>query len=214
MSKRQSPSVTWKNSPVKTFSPEEHGSAGPWSGGSLDSRHRKIHLRQDDEIYSLLLSRASSSFFNDDADHTPEDSRNKHREETPLGTPRQAIPSMSIHFDDDDKYNDDDYAKCVVPGAGGSMQAYSITPEESLQDRLEVDSKGNEKECTVKEATFFDIEYKRNSELMSTDYQLLQYVDFLKKVEKDFPTTTDIPNQVEFTSCDVLAKAVMEKVKS
>lgn len=56
-------------------------------------------------------------------------------------------------------------------------------------------------------------EYKRNTELMSVDYELLPYVDFLDRVEKEFPAVANTSDNVDFTSCEVLAQAVMKKVQ-
>lgn len=235
--------MTWKNSPVKTFFPDEFKRAE----GSSDGNHtqRSVQLRQDDEIYSMLLSRASESFFDDDNDHGTPTSNDAHRAQT---TDSQDADALSYGDDNDyidrnsnnytqkesldgrenDSYMFSKYSTESPPRTSGNAWTCGAErggargPHQDGDARADyfenyvnnnVNSMHEAKKEEINENDM-KIEYRRNEKLMSTDYQLLPYIDFLNSVEMEYPTLPTSQDRVDFTSCDVLASAVMEKVRN
>lgn len=200
------PVVTWKKSPVKTFFPEEfkRGSAGD---GRDPRIRRNIQLHQDDEIYSMLLSRASASFFDDDNDHTPVSKAATDDSHLP-GTPTAETPDYARTGAESSANNSSIEIKGVsMKGLHGPFESHQSRGMQAGEvAAISAPAAG------PPPSVFEGMEYKRNDEVFFTDYQLLQYIDFLKEVECEFPTTADVRNVVEFSSAEVMANAVADKV--
>jgi hypothetical protein len=275
-SKQSAKAVAWKNSPVKTFFPEEFKRSQSVDDSSK-SHHKSILLHQDDEIYSMLLSRASSSFFDDDNDNK---SRRDAAQRYPVALSTAGDVNSVNDVNGDTRSNgtngdsmssdDSDEERCMDEGTterNTVAAAYSSedeNPRPSLyknfiqlatksaspadakrrtqdeiinttrpsthiefdtnkhnhhQEQQQEEQQGQQQQGQgqgerhqQQQHAVRAVEYTRNEELMSTDYELLQYIDFLDGIEKEFPAVADVSNNVDFTSCDLLAQSVMEKV--
>ena len=230
--------VSWKNSPVKTFFPEEFQRTSQ-SVDDTTGQHcqRSILLHEDDEIFSMLLSRASSSFFNDDNDH----SRETGALDNGTDLAEAGVLKESIRCNNNTQYERvniiEECSSSDILGESSAERSATTTLHEDfvelkneksnkLGDGEEAKHGDHDAECggiTSTNIELFDntstnhihtkaAEYKRNPELMSIDYELLQYIDFLDGIEKEFPAVADVSNNVDFTSPNLLAESVMKKV--
>jgi hypothetical protein len=190
----------WKNSPVKASFEERQNVQSP-SDGAAGS---ELQLRSDNEIYSILLSEASSAMFDDDDDHRSSTRREKKSnlidrmssvsEKTKQS---QALPNVELERAvsrttlNDSKELKTHYSTDTETDAAPAM----LSPPGSVTKRS---SEGKE------------------SEYLHVDYELLKFVDYLADVERRFPSTTLMEAAPVMTmndlSVDVLAEQVLRKV--
>lgn len=206
--------VTWKNSPVKTFFPEEFKKS-TLGHPHDDHRGRSIHLHRDEEIYSMLLSRASSTFFDDDDDHHRAEAnastkieiheqyttRKQHpEEESPTNTNYNCSDIMR---DVDDCASQDNYLNPKDASAGNLRAAKSNATMRISQ------SDASRSDLSIHSA----VEYTRNTVVTGTNYEILPYIDFLDSIEREFPSSASSRDSaVDASSSDTLAQAVLRKV--
>ena len=192
----------WKNSPVKASFEDRQTVQSPSDGAA----GMGLQLRSDNEIYSILLSEASSTMFDDDDDHRP------------VAKQKQPQSSSNQNSIVNDKLKLSLAAQLPPP----VLEHEQLASQEVFNGTRNSKSSLVEKDREIiippiPEPMNNPLLQSKESEYVHADYELLKYIDYIDDIERRFPSNSLTAAPIvpmNDLSIDALAEQVLHKVST